>query len=339
MNASDSAGSDGHAAAQVRVLVAAPNLGRDLDWVASIDPRVEVLDGNSGDQRDKQLARADVVLVGFPVPAVLASRAPRLKWAHHTQAGVSNLHGSDLWNSSVILTSSRGHVAATGIAEYVIAAAFYFARGLDEATQQKQVGEFDRTGYDLHTLAGSTIGVIGLGGIGGEIARLARAVGMRVVATRRSAIPAQPTVDGVDLLLPRGQLAELAAESDVVAVCAQLTAETRGIVDARAFAAMKPDAILINVARGELVDEIALLRALRRGQLRGAVLDVYAGELDGRPPPSELIELPQVLLTPHISSSGDTSVRERAKQLFTENLRRFLDGQPLLNVVDRERGY
>ena len=322
------------------MLVVAPNLGRDLTWVAEIDPRVRVIDGNDiGSEHDAVAADAEVLLVGFPVPSVLAARARGLRWAHHTQAGVSNLHGSDLWASPVMLTSGRGHVAATAIAEYVIAAAFHFASGLAEAIRQKAAGEFIRGGYDLRTVAGSTMGIVGLGGIGGEVARLARAVGMRVVATRRSALAPQENVDGVDLLLPPDRLVELAAQSDVVAVCAQLTGQTRGLVDAQVLAAMRQGAILVNVARGEVVDEEALVRALQQRQIRGAVLDVYEGELDGRPPRRELVELPQVVLTPHISGVGDASAGERAKDLFAENLRRFLDGGTLINVVDRERGY
>jgi phosphoglycerate dehydrogenase-like enzyme len=324
----------------VGVLVVAPNLGRDLSWVAEIDPRVRVIDGNDlGSERDEVLAQAQVLLVGFPVPSVLVARAPGVRWAHHTQAGVSNLHASDLWSAPVLLTSSRGHVAASAIAEYVMAAAFYFSSGLAEATAQKHAGEFTRAGYDLATVAGSTMGIVGLGGIGGEVARLARAAGMRVVATRRSALSPAQDVDGVDLLLPPDRLAELAAQSDVVAVCAQLTAQTRGLIDGRVLAAMRPGAILVNVARGEVVDEDALVRALQQGRIRGAVLDVYEGELEGRPPRRELVELPEVVLTPHISGAGERSGRERAKDLFAENLRRFLDGRTLINVVDRERGY
>jgi phosphoglycerate dehydrogenase-like enzyme len=324
----------------IGVLVVAPNLGRDLTWVSEIDSRVRVIDGNDiGAESDSVLAEAEVLLVGYPVPNELATRTPGLRWAHHTQAGVSNLHSSDLWSSSVMLTSSRAHVSATAIAEYVIAAAFHFSSGLDEAIRQKSAGEFTRDRYDLRTVAGSTMGVVGLGGIGGEVARLARLVGMRVVATRRSATAAQENVDGADLLLPADRLTDLVAQSDVVAVCAQLTAQTRRLIDAHVFAAMRPNAVLVNVARGEVVDEEALVHALREGQIRGAVLDVYEGELDGHPPRRELVELPQVVLTPHISGVGDTAGHERAKALFAENLRRFLDDRPLLNVVDRNRGY
>jgi phosphoglycerate dehydrogenase-like enzyme len=131
----------------------------------------------------------------------------------------------------------------------------------------------------------------------------------------------------------------MAAQSDFLAVCAQLTAETTGMIDADVIAALKPGAVLINVARGEEVDEDALVAALNRGDLRGAVLDVYDGELAGREPRRELVELPQVLLTPHISGRGDPASREPLRRLFTDNLRRFLAGEPLLNTVDRRRGY
>jgi len=273
------------------------------------------------------------------VPARLAGRAPRLAWAHHTQAGVSNLVGSDLWTSPVTLTTSRGVVGATAIAEYVMAAASHFARGLQEGARQKQNGVFTTDGYELISLRGATMGVLGLGGIGQEVARLSRAVGMRVIATRRSAGAPATDTDGADLVLPADQILRVAAESDFLAVCSQLTPETRGLIGDRVFAAMKPGAVLINIARGEEVDEDALIAAVTAGRIRGAVLDVYDGELAGRPPRAELVDLPQILLTPHIAARGDAGLAEPIRRLFAENLRRFLDDRPLLNVVDRDRGY
>src|SRR6202034_2286847 len=213
------------------------------------------------------------------------------------------------------------------------------ARGLHEAARQKAAGQFTREGYQMRTLGGATMGVIGLGGIGREVARLARAAGVRVSAPRRSVTAPLPGADGADLVLPAGRILEVAAESDFLVVCSQLTAETRGFINAPVFAAMKPDAVLINVARGEEVDEDALVEAVTTGRIRGAVLDVYAGELAGQPPRPELTALPQILLTPHISASGDTNVAGPLRRLFTDNLRRYLDGQALLNVVDRARGY
>lgn len=325
----------------VNVVVMAPALGPDLSYVSVVDPRVRVIDANKsdGEELDAALGVADVLLVGYPLPSRLAGRAPHLVWAHHTQAGVSNLRNSDLWTSGVTLTSSRGVMAATAIAEYVVAAAAFFARGLHEGMRQKQAGLFTRTGYDMVSLRDATMGVVGLGGIGREVARQAKALGMRVLATRRSVTAPAYDTDGVDCLLPAHQVHQMAAESDFLAVCAQLTAETAGMIDARVFSALKPGAVLINVARGEEVNEDALIDALVRGDLRGAVLDVYDGELAGRRPRPELLEHPQVLLTPHISGRGDPSNWEPNRRLFAENLRRFLLGEPLLNVVDRQRGY
>ena len=165
----------------VNVAVMAPILGADLSYLTDVDGRVRALDANGaiGDGRhalpgqvltpdrvNDILAVADVLLVGYPVPARLAGRAPRLAWAHHTQAGVSNLVGSDLWTSPVTLTTSRGVVGATAIAEYVMAAASHFARGLQEGARQKQNGVFTTDGYELISLRGATMGVLGLGGIG-----------------------------------------------------------------------------------------------------------------------------------------------------------------------------
>ncbi len=340
---------------EVNVAVIAPVLGRDLSFVSDVDPRVRVLDANfaapghragpggspaaGSDRLAAVLAQAEVLLVGYPVPEGLAARSPRLVWAHHTQAGVSNLAGTDLWAAEVTLTSSRGAVAATAIAEYALAAAAHFARGLHEAARQKAAGQFTRHGYQMRTLRGATMGIIGLGGIGREVARLSRAAGMRVIGTRRSATAPLPDADGADLVLPASQILRVAAECDFLVVCSQLTDETRAFINAPVFAAMKQDAVLINVARGEEVDEDALIDAVTAGRIRGAVLDVYDGELAGRPPRPGLTALPQILLTPHISASGDTNMAAPLRRLFTENLRRYLDGQPLLNVVDRARGY
>ena len=340
---------------EVNVAVIAPILGRDLSFVSDVDSRVRVFDANfaapghragSGGPATADpgrlagiLAQAEVLLVGYPVPEGLVARSPRLAWAHHTQAGVSNLAGTDLWGAEVTLTSSRGAMAATAIAEYALAAAAYFARGLHEAARQKGAGQFTRDGYQMLTLRGATMGVIGLGGIGREVARLSRAAGMRVIGTRRSVTAPLTGVDEADLVLPAGQILEVAAESDFLVVCSQLTDETRGLINARVFAAMKPGAVLINVARGEEVDEDALVDAVTTGRIGGAVLDVYDGELAGRPPRPELTTLPQILLTPHVSANGDTNRAEPLRKLFADNLRRYLDGQPLLNVVDRARGY
>ncbi len=291
----------------VTVLVMAPWLGADLSYVA-IDPRVVVVDGSAAfaselhdetpdgrapavevprAERDRLLGEAEVILVGYPVPRSIVGRAPQLRWAHHTQAGVSNLHRSDLWTSAVTLTSGRGTVAARAIAEYAVAAAMFVARGLDEATRQKRDGRFTRRGYQMRTIAGSTMGVIGLGGIGREVGHMAQALGMRVVATRWSIDSPGHDVDGADVVLPADRLLEVAAQSDFLVVCSQLTEQTRGMIDSSVFAAMPAHAVLVNVARGEEIDELALIDAVNDEQIAGAILDVApASSMASHPAPN-----------------------------------------------------
>ena len=348
----------------INILVMAPILGADLGFLQGIDPRVRVVDGTAAYQaeldaqglhslggmsidagpppseaeRDAMLAEADALLIGAPMLRNILTRAPRLRWVHHTQAGVSNLWGTDVWSSDVTLTSGRGSVAPTGIAQYAIAGALFFAKNLFSAYLDKGADSLDRSGYRPFQLEGATMGVMGFGGIGREVGRLAKGLGMRVVGTRRSVVAPERHRDGADLLLPASALRELAAQSDFLAICAQLTEDTRGAIDREVLGAMKPTAVLINVARGELVDEDALIDALRNDRLRGAVMDVFEGELEGRPPRRELMELPQVLVTSH-AASGSVDLAGAMRELLRENVRRFVAGETLVNLVDRSRGY
>jgi D-2-hydroxyacid dehydrogenase (NADP+) len=212
-----------------------------------------------------------------------------------------------------------------------------FAKSLPQAFRDQDRRTFDRRAYQPVLTHGKTLGIIGLGGIGSEVARLARAVGMRVLATRRSVSAAQQHAQGVDELLPPSALSTLLAQSDFVALCAQWTPETDKLIGAAELRRMKATAYLINVARGELIDQPALITALREGWIAGAALDVYGGEFTG-PPPEELWQLPNVLITPHTSSGTDVSLA-KGLEVFCENLRRYLTGQPLLNVINWERGY
>jgi D-2-hydroxyacid dehydrogenase (NADP+) len=341
-----------------RVVICAPLLGRDLTPLRSFEPAIDLVDGNAafdafnaarqnGDASAVATARSelatllidsDVLCMAFPVLHEIIGLAPKLRWLHHTQAGVSNLWPTDVWQTEVLITSGRGHVRSTAMAEYAIAGAVHFARGIYDAHLDKENGRLDRSHYQLQRLAGSTMGVVGLGGIGSEVARLARALGMRAIATRRSVTHRWANAEGVDLLLPPSELNTLAAESDFVTVCTQLTEETRHLINANVISVMKPSAVIVNVSRGEVIDEAALIAALREHRLQGAVLDVYEGELSGQPPRAGLMETPGLLLTPHISTGGANSANE-IMELFAENLRRYLAGEELINVVDRERGY
>lgn len=297
--------------------------------------RVEPI--RSRQARDELLASAEIVLGGFPFPLDLRARAPRLRWFHQLPAGASNLRRGDLWGSDVIVTTSRGHGNTRPMAEYVLASLLHFARGLHHASRDRERHRFDHRSYQPLVLHGKTVCVVGAGGIGQEVGRLCADAGMRVIGTRRRVTPEAELPAGFSRLEGPGRLHALLAESDAVAVCCQWTPETTGLIGREAFAAMKPGAILVNVARGEIIDEEALIAALAAGRLRGAALDVYVGEFEHEPD-RRLWDDPRVLITPHVS--GGTDVRQhRGIDLFCDNLRAYLDGRPLANVVDWTEGY
>ena len=288
-------------------------------------------------ERDRLLAEAEVILGGWPYLLDMRARAPKLKWFHQRPAGARNLIKGDLWGSDVIVTTSRGVGNTLQIAEYAVAGMLHFAKGIYRAAVDRTNFAFDYRTYRPILIEGKTVCIVGAGGIGAEVGRLCAALGMRVVGTRRQPQPGAPLPVGFSELGGPHDLDRLLAASDFVAICCQWTPETTRLFDAQRFAAMKPGAVLVNVARGEIIDEEALCDALARNLLRGAALDVYVGEFDG-PPRRELWSDPRVLITPHISSISDGE-RHGAIDIFCENLRSYLDGRPLRNVIDWQRGY
>jgi phosphoglycerate dehydrogenase-like enzyme len=293
--------------------------------------------GGTREERDRMLAEADIILGGWPFPLDLRARARRLKWFHQRPAGASNLRLGDLWGSDVVVTTSRGMGNTLAMAEYVIAGIMHFVKGLDRAGHDRAVGTFNHRVYRPLLVDGKTLCVIGAGGIGREVGRLGGALGMRVIGTRRHPDPAAPLPPGFAKLGGTHDLDHFLTESDFVAVCCQWTPQTTGLIDKDRLAAMKPGSVLVNVARGEIIDETALIDALEGGRLRGVVLDVYVGEFE-HTPPERLWHHPSVLITPHVSGASDRD-RHAAIDLFCENLRAWLDGAPLRNVIDWERGY
>ena len=208
-------------------------------------------------ERDALLAEAEVICIRFPFPLDLRARTPRLKWLHQTPAGASNLRMCDIWGSDVVVTTSRGLNNSLPIAEYVLSTIFLFAKSLPQAFHDQTKQAFERRAYRPILVQGKTVGIIGLGGIGRAVARLAKAVGMRVVATRRSAATSQSQTQGIDQLLPPSELAVLLEQSDFVVVSSQWTPETDGLIGEAELRRMKPSAYLINVARGEIIDQSA----------------------------------------------------------------------------------
>lgn len=287
------------------------------------------------EERDRLLAEAEIIVGGWPMPNNLRSRAPRLKWFHQRQAGASNFFDSDLWGSEVVVTTSRGASNALPIAEYALSGMLYFAMGFNQAVADKAAGEFHARAYRSLLIEGKTALVIGAGGIGQEVGRLCGALGMRVLGTRRSQPDALPP--GFAEIGDAAALDGFLPEADFVAVCCQWTPETTSLLNRERFALMKPGAVLVNVARGEIIDEAALYEALSADRLRGVVLDVYVGEFR-QPPPARLWQHPRVLITPHISGHTDES-RHGGIDIFCANLRAYLDRRPLQNVIDWQRGY
>lgn len=295
--------------------------------------------GDGGGPSPQALAavRGAEVYLGYGVPAELFAAADELRWAHSAAAGVGGSLHRAMVESDVVLTNSAG-IHAEPMAETVLAAILHFARGLDFAVRAQGRAEWDKAPFEaadtpVREIAGSTLGIVGLGGIGRAVARRATALGMRVVATRRREADAP---EGVELRTGADGLARLLEESDWTVVAVPLTPRTRGMIGAAELARVPRGAVLVNVARGGVVDEAALADALRGGRLRGAALDVFSRE--PLPATSPLWGLPNVLLTPHVSATSRSFWR-RQTDLVVENIQRYLAGRPLLNTVDKHAGY
>src|ERR1700749_1075939 len=256
------------------------------------------------EERDRLLAEAEVILGGWPFPLDLRARAPRLKWFHQRPAGASNLLIGDLWGSGVVVTTSRGLGNNLAMAEYALAGILRFAKGFHRAAVDRDAGTFDHRAYRPLLLEGKTACVVGAGGLGLDVGRLCAALGMRVVGTRRHPDAQAALPPGFSAVGGPGGLARWLPESDFVVICCQWTPETTRLFDQDRFARMKPGSVLVNIARGEIVDEEALADGLQRDHLRGAALDVYVGEFE-HTPMSRLWSDPRVVITPHIAAASD----------------------------------
>lgn len=312
---------------------------RDLDRIRAAAPGARLVTVSAEGLADGSLDDVEVLLRGrLSVEAFdrLIARAPRLAWVHSAAVGVERAITPAVRGRGIVITNARG-VFSRPIAEYVLMMILAVSRRLPELLELQR----ERTWQPLEgaELRDVTVGIVGFGSIGRAVAELAAAFGCRIIASRRRP-DAQAGEDGeapsVDRLLGPDGLVELLGESDFVVLATPLTPETEAMIGERTIAAMKPGGWLINVARGALVDERALIAALRAGQIGGAILDALVEE--PLPPDSPLYDLPNVIVTPHTSwSSG--RVLDRSVELFCDNLRLFAAGQQLRNVVDPAAGY
>jgi phosphoglycerate dehydrogenase-like enzyme len=320
---------------------------RDLETIRAAAPGARIVTIGFDGHPDGPLDDVEVMLRGrLPADVFdrILGRAPALRWVHSATAGVERVLTPASRQRGLVITNARG-VFSRPVAEYVMMMILAVSRRLPSLLELQE----ERTWQPLEAreLRDVTIGIVGLGSLGRAVGALGTAFGCRVVATRKrpEAGGAAPGGAGdeaylgsvmLDQVLPPERLPELLAESDFVVLAAPLTPDTHDLISDEALAAMKHGAWIINVARGELVDERALARAIREGRIGGAVLDTFREE--PLPPTSPLYDLPNVILTPHTSWSS-ARVLDRSVDLFCENLRRYAEGRTLVNVVDRDAGY
>jgi phosphoglycerate dehydrogenase-like enzyme len=336
MSATGGVRSDGR---PVVVVARGRNAPPALDAVAAA---AEVRYAESPNEFRASLSGAQVLFVADFRSGMLRDAWPHardLRWIHSSGAGVDPILFPELVRSPVVLTNSRG-IYDHAMAEYVLGLMLAFAKHLPETLDLQRRREWRYR--ETERLDGRTVVIVGAGSIGREIARLLRAAGMRVLGVARRARPGTRADGGSSTDQPFERVAGIEElhtvlpEGDFVVLVLPLTSETRGLFGAEALAKMKRSARLINVGRGPVLDEAALLDAVRSGRIAGAALDVFAGE--PLPPDHPLWDVPGVIVSPHMS--GDfVGWQAAVSALFVENFQRWLAGRPLLNVVDKERGY
>lgn len=316
----------------MRIVLCYPVEPKHVEQIAAAAPGAEVVD--AGQERIAQEILEADIFCGHaklhPVPWDEVVRRGRLKWIQSSAAGMDHCLVPSVVASEIVVSSASG-VLADQVAEHTLALLTGVLRSLPVFFRAQQKKEFvRRPTRDLHR---ATIGIVGFGGNGRRLAEVLRVFKGRILAT--DMFPSDKP-DYVEALWPADRLAELLAESEIVILAAPLTDSTRGMIDAAALARMKPGSVLINVARGPLVVESALVEALWSGRLAGAGLDVT--EHEPLPPASPLWELPQVIITPHVGGQSATRIDDMTS-FFCENLRRWLSGKPLANLIDKRLGF
>ena len=307
----------------------------EQEELTRLAPNVRIVTGLSQKEALKRAEEAHGIDARFANPEFL-KKASNLRWVQVQSAGVDRYLSLKplMENDKLVLTNFRG-IHGPAIADHAMAMLLSLTRNLNHSAAHQRNSQWKKDSPPVASiaLAGKTMMVVGLGGIGSEIAQRANGFGMRVIGTRRSDTP---SADYIERVGKPKDLLEMLPEADVVALAVPLTPETQNLLDTKAFAAMKEGAYLINIARGKVVNTDAMMEALKSGRLAGAGLDVTEPE----PLPSKhpLWQQPRVIITPHIAGRSKVT-NQRRSALTLENLRRFGAGEPLLNVVDKEAGY
>jgi phosphoglycerate dehydrogenase-like enzyme len=308
-----------------------------VDQLRQDFPQHTFLEAWDRDALRRLLPEADVAFTPFVDRDVFGS-LPRLRWVQSPAVGVGSLMFPELLASAVVITSARG-IRARSIAEHVVGVTIALARRLPHAIRAQAAhhwaqDELEGASSGVRILDGARMGIVGLGAIGVEVARIAAPFGLRISAIRRRADHPRP--EGVEEVWTPDRLLDLLAQSDVIVIAAPHTLETKRLIGRREVDAIKRGAFLINVARGKMIDDAAVVEALKDGRLGGAALDVFTAE--PLEPESPYWDLPNVIITPHTSGSMQDYWTPLVA-LFSENLRRFESGRDLVNVVDKVAGY
>lgn len=333
----------------MHVLVTMPFPAELMDKLNAVSPKLQLeqIELRDGRWPENLTTMAEVIygLRLFPPE----TQSPALRWIQLHSAGVEHLRETAVWERDVIITNVSG-IHAPNVAQYVLAQLLALANRVPKWLRHQAQGEWSKNRWEEFLpveLRGKTLGILGYGSIGREVGRLGKALGMRLLVTKQDGrhtedtgyiLPGTGDPDGrlPDRIYPSEATRSMLAECDFVAVTLPLTTKTYHLLDEEMFKTMKPSSYLINIGRGQLIDEEDLVRALKKGWIAGAGLDVF--ETEPLPAKSPLWEMENVILTPHIS--GFTPhYDERAVDLFAENLRRYLEGEPLLNVVNRRLEY
>lgn len=300
------------------------------------------------DVENEDWANAEIIYTDRVLP--LPTQTPQLKWLQFHFAGIDFALDAPLLQKDDLLVTTLSGAATPQMAEYAVMMMLALGHGMRDIMANQEKGEWPRDRWERfapHELRGSTVGIIGYGSIGREIARLLKPWGVTILAVKKDlrhpedqgyCIPGlgDPAGDLFDRLYPVQALRSVMAKSDYVIMLLPLSRETSNLVGAEHLAVMKPSAYLIDMGRGGVVDQAALLTALQERKFSGAALDVFSDE--PLPPGSPFWRLPNVIVSPHIGGIS-LAYRERAIAMFAENLRRYLAGQPLLNLYDARRGY
>ena len=318
------------------VLITARQSGPKREFIEPLEREARVVVGNKPDDFAEAGPEATVLFnwsAARDLNRAVFLMAPKLKWVHSRNAGLDNFLFPELVESAVVLTNGSG-VFSPSLGEFALAMILYFAKDLRRMIRNQAAGRWEP--FDVLMISGRTVGIVGYGDIGREVATRARAMGMRVLGLKRHLPPEGSDLGPVEKMFVTVQHHEMLALCDYVVVAAPLTDETRHMISDAEFTAMKPEAVIINIGRGPVIDEAALLRALREGKLKGAGLDVF--EEEPLPAGHPFYGMENVFLSPHCADNTPDWL-DNAMRFFLAQYDRFKRGEPLKNVVNKKLGY